>query len=110
MKLTKRPWGNFKEFVKNKKCTVKIIEVKPNQELSLQYHKHRAEVWYFLDSGYVVLGNKKKKVKEGDIVRVPLKKLHRVGAYKDRVRFLEIATGDFKEGDIIRIKDKYGRK
>ena len=110
MKKVVRPWGNFKEFIKNKKCTVKIIEVKPGQELSLQYHKHRAELWYFLESGFVVVGKKKKRVKEGDIVKVPKKKLHRVAAGSKRVRFLEIAAGDFKEGDIIRVKDKYGRK
>lgn len=110
MRLTKRPWGNFKEFVKNKKCTVKIIEVKPKQELSLQYHKHRMEIWYFLDFGYVVLGKKKKKVKEGDIIKVSKTKLHRVGSTGKRVRFLEIAFGDFKEGDIIRVEDRYGRK
>ena len=110
MRITKRPWGNFKLFVKNKKCTVKIIEVKPNQELSLQYHHERAEAWYFLDSGKVRVGNKIKNVKEGDIVKVPKKKMHRVISGKNRLRFIEIAYGDFKEGDIVRAEDKYGRK
>ncbi len=109
MKKVVRPWGNFKEFVKNKKCTVKIIEVKPGQELSLQYHKHRAELWYFLEDGFVVVGNRKRVVKEGDIVKVPRKKLHRVVAGNKRVRFLEVSTGDFDERDIVRVDDIYGR-
>lgn len=110
MKLVKKPWGDFKEFVKNKKCTVKIIEVKPRQELSLQYHKHRSEMWYFLDDGFVQLGNKKESVKKGEIVIVPKKKEHRLIAGKKMLRILEVATGNFSERDIVRLEDKYGRR
>ena len=66
MKIVKRPWGYFNQFVKNKKCTVKILEIMPKQELSLQYHKKRKEMWYFLTDGYVQLGLEKRKVKKGD--------------------------------------------
>ena len=110
MKKVIRPWGNFKEFAKNKKCTVKIIEVRPGQEFSLQYHNKRDEHWYFLDNGFAVVGNKKFRVKEGDIVDVPKKTKHRVIAGQKRVRFLEISYGNFDENDIVRLEDKYGRK
>ncbi|MEK6945356.1 MAG: phosphomannose isomerase type II C-terminal cupin domain [Nanoarchaeota archaeon] len=109
MKKVVKPWGNFKEFAKNKKCTVKIIELKPGQEFSLQYHKNREENWYFLDSGTAIVGNRKFKVKEGDVVKVPRKTKHRVIAGKKRVRFLEVSYGDFDESDIVRLEDKYGR-
>ena len=110
MKLVKKPWGNFKEFVKNKKCTVKVIEIKPKQALSLQYHKNREEMWYFLEPGIVQLGNKKFRVKAGEILEVPKKRPHRVIAGLESVRFLEIAFGKFSEGDEVRLEDKYGRK
>jgi len=110
MKEVKRPWGNFKQFVHNKKCTVKIIEIKPRQQLSLQYHKKRDEEWYFLDKAMVQLGKKKFRVKPGEIVKVHKKKAHRVIAGLRKVRFLEISYGSFSEGDEIRIEDKYGRK
>jgi mannose-6-phosphate isomerase-like protein (cupin superfamily) len=110
MKEVKRPWGLFKRFVLNKKCTVKIIEIKPNQELSLQKHMKREENWYFLTPGIVQIGEKKKKVKEGDIIEVGKNVPHRIFAGSKKVKLLEIAIGDFSEKDEIRMEDEYNRK
>ena len=109
MKKEERPWGNFKRFVKNKKCTVKIIEVKPKQSLSLQYHKKRKELWYFLTSGIVQIGLEKKKVNKGEVVWIKKGQAHRVFAKYKKILFLEISLGKFSERDEIRIEDKYGR-
>jgi len=111
MKIVKRPWGNFKQFVLNKKCTVKIHTVKPNQELSLQKHKKRSEMWYFLTPGFVQLGRakKKKEIKKGEIVKVKKKQPHRFLAGNKTVQVLEISFGKFSEKDEVRIEDKYGR-
>jgi mannose-6-phosphate isomerase-like protein (cupin superfamily) len=109
VKEVRKPWGNFKEFIKNKKCTVKIIEVKSGQELSLQYHNHREEFWYFLDDGYAVIGKNKIKVKEGSFLKIPKKTSHRAIAGSKRMKFLEISKGNFSEKDIVRLDDKYGR-
>jgi mannose-6-phosphate isomerase len=110
MKKVTRPWGNFKQFVLNKKCTVKILEVNPKKKLSLQLHNKREETWYFLDDGFVQIGNKKLKIKQGSIVKVPKRKAHRIMAGKNKVKVLEISYGEFKEGDEIRLGDDYGRK
>lgn len=109
MRITKRPWGEFRLFVKNKKCSVKIMEVKPNQELSLQYHKKRKELAYFLTEGYIQVGMKKRKVKKGEQVIFKKGQAHRVFAKKKKVVYLEIAFGNFSEGDEVRLEDKYGR-
>jgi len=110
MKLVKRPWGEFKLFVKNKKCTVKILTVRPKGILSLQKHKKRKEVWYFLTDGWVQLGNKKNKIKKGEVVIVKKNQPHRVFAKNNLVEFLEIGYGKYSESDEIRLEDKYGRK
>lgn len=110
MKEVKRPWGLFKQFVLNKKCTVKLIEIKPKQELSLQKHKERKENWYFLNSGIVQIGEKRKKVKEGDIIVIEKNVSHRIFAENKIVRVLEISFGNFMENDEIRLEDKYNRK
>ncbi len=110
MKKVVRPWGNFKEFVKNKKCTVKIIEVKPRQVLSLQVHKKRDEMWYFFDKALVHVGNKVKKVEQGEVVKIKRGKMHRIMAGWRRVRFLEVSYGKFSEKDELRLYDKYDRK
>jgi mannose-6-phosphate isomerase len=110
MKEVKRPWGIFKQFVLNEKCTVKIIEVKPKQELSLQKHKERVENWYFLSSGFVQIKDKKRFVREGELVKIPKNIPHRILAGDKIVKVLEISLGNFRESDEIRLEDKYNRK
>jgi len=109
MKVIKKPWGDFKEFILNKKCTVKIITVKPGQELSLQKHTRRKEMWYFLTPGKVIVGNKNKKMKKGETIIIKKKVPHRLIARWKKVIVLEIAVGHFDENDIVRLEDKYGR-
>jgi len=109
MKEVVRPWGSFKQFVLNKKCTVKILTVKPNQILSLQKHRKRREQWWFLTKGWVQLGTKKKKVEKGEIVNVKKMQAHRIFAKKKKVEVLEISYGTFDEKDEIKLEDIYGR-
>ena len=110
MKEVKRPWGDFKQFVLNKNCTVKLLTIKPKQELSLQYHLRRKESWYFLTPGKVQIGNNVKRIKKGELVEIPKKKPHRIIAEKKEVMVLEISHGTFSERDEVRIEDRYGRK
>lgn len=109
MREVRRPWGDFKQFVLNEKCTVKILTVKPNGILSLQKHRKRKEQWYFLTEGWVQLGTKKKKIKKGEIVNVRKMQAHRIFAKKKRVEVLEISYGTFDEKDEVRLEDVYGR-
>lgn len=110
VKIVHRPWGVFKQFVLNEKCTVKILEVKKNEELSLQKHKQRVENWYFITSGYVQLGKKVKKIKEGELIKIGKNVAHRIIAKDKDVKVLEISFGEFNEHDEIRLEDKYNRK
>ncbi len=110
LKEIHRPWGDEDVFALNKKCSVKLITVKPNQELSLQSHKHRQENWYFLDPAKIQIGNKKLKVKAGDYISIKKRQKHRVAALGKTARFIEISFGKFDEKDEIRYEDKYGRK
>lgn len=110
VKIVKRPWGTFKQFVLNRKCTVKIIEIKPRQKLSLQKHKKRKETWYFLTPGIVQIGRKKKRIKKGEEIRIGKNVAHRLIAESKEVLVLEISFGNFREDDEIRMEDKYNRK
>jgi len=109
VKIEKRPWGNFKQFVLNEKCTVKILEVRPRQELSLQLHKKRKEEWYFITPGIVQIGKRRKRIRTGSIVRIGKNIPHRLIAGNKAVLVLEISFGEFKEKDEIRLEDKYDR-
>ncbi len=110
METEKRPWGNFKQFVLNKKCTVKILEVKPKQRLSLQKHKKRKEMWYVLEPVKIQKGDKIFKAKKDELIEIPKKIKHRLIGLSKKGRVLEISLGKFSEKDEIRLEDDYGRK
>jgi mannose-6-phosphate isomerase-like protein (cupin superfamily) len=109
MKKVVRPWGEFKQFVLNEKCTVKVHSVKPFGVLSLQKHKRRREMWYFLTDGWVQMGKGERKVKRGEVVNVGKGQVHRFFSKGSKVEVLEIAFGTFDEKDEVRLEDKYGR-
>ena len=105
-----RPWGFFERFTLNEPSTVKIIHVKPHQELSLQTHHKRAEFWYILTGiGEVTIHGLARPAKAQDEFEIPAGASHRIAAGPDEVFFLEIALGNFSESDETRLEDDYGR-
>ncbi|OGC80967.1 mannose-6-phosphate isomerase [Candidatus Adlerbacteria bacterium RIFCSPLOWO2_01_FULL_51_16] len=106
-----RPWGNFERFTLNEKTTVKIVTVSEGGAISLQTHKDRDEFWRVLDgSGVITIGKENHDAKPGDTFFSPRGSEHRVEGGAGGLKILEIAFGNFDEGDIIRIEDRYGRK
>lgn len=106
-----RPWGSFRRYADNEVCTVKIIEVRPGQALSLQRHRNRDELWVALDAGLVVTIDDQETVAErGQEFFVPRGAVHRVACGTHGPgRFMEVAFGEFDEDDIERLDDRYGR-
>ena len=105
-----RPWGNFERFTLNEKTTVKIISVNAGESISLQTHEHRDEFWRVIKgSGVIRIGGKENQAHEGDAFFCPRHSEHRVTGGPEGLSFLEIAFGDFDEGDIRRLEDRYGR-
>lgn len=105
-----RPWGTFERFTLNEPSTVKVITVNPGEAFSLQSHKDRDEFWHIISgSGTITLGEQSQQVKAGDNFWSPKGTEHRMEAGKEGVEFLEISFGEFNEGDIIRVEDRYGR-
>ena len=106
-----RPWGKFEQFCHNEKVTVKIITVKPNSKLSLQFHNHRDEFWRIIEgSGQIILKKELINVKVGDEFFIPKKVEHRIITNNNSLKVLEISFGEFDEKDIVRLEDKYNRK
>lgn len=106
-----RPWGRFDQYSHNAVTTVKVITVQPGQRLSLQRHARRSEYWIVLDGPVdVTLGEDTWAAHEGDTIWIEVGQAHRLGnSGASRVRVLELAYGDFDEGDIERIQDDYSR-
>lgn len=109
--IEERPWGKFEQFCYNEKVTVKIITVKPNSKLSLQYHNHRDEFWKIISgTGQIVLGDQIIDVKVGDDFFIPRQTHHRIMTNENTMEVMEISFGKFNEKDIVRLNDEYGRK
>ncbi len=108
--IEERPWGKFEQFTKNEISTVKIITIKPGEELSLQYHEKRAEFWKVLaGEPTMTIGDKVTQATEGDEFFVAPQEKHRMKAGDREVRILEVGLGEFDEKDIVRLEDNYGR-
>lgn len=110
--VDERPWGKFTQYSHNQETTVKIIEVWAGQQLSVQKHKYRDELWVALDDGlWATLDGKDIMFRKGHQLYIPRGTVHSIrNIKKDRpLRFLEIAFGHFDEDDIERLEDKYGR-
>ena len=107
-----RPWGEFEVLLDTEYCKVKQITVKPYEALSLQYHKHRSEVWTIVQGeANVQIDNIMHSVQTGETINIPLNAIHSVANSNDvDLIFIETQLGSyFGEDDIVRINDKYGR-
>lgn len=109
-KVEERPWGWFEQFNQNTPCSVKLIHVKPNSRLSLQYHNNRKEFWKVIKGPVSVeIAGEKFTGKEGDEFEIPVKANHRLAGLKKEGLVLEISYGRFDEDDIVRVEDDFGR-
>lgn len=109
--VIERPWGSFQQYATNETVTVKTVTIEPGQRLSLQFHGERNELWQVLDHPVdVTLGERTWSAQPGELVWVPVGTLHRMGNSGGHpARVLELAFGDFDEGDITRVEDDYRR-
>lgn len=111
IRVDERPWGRFTQYALNRACTVKVIEVERDGQLSLQRHAHRDELWVALDPGLEFsIGGDTFVAEVGRAHLVTTGTQHRVRGVGDApARFLEVAFGVFDEDDIERLDDAYGR-
>tara|TARA_R110002110_G_scaffold108830_3_gene271610 strand:- start:340 stop:852 length:513 start_codon:yes stop_codon:yes gene_type:complete len=110
-KYEKREWGNFTVLADDKGYKVKKIVVKTNQRLSLQLHTERDEYWTIVQGvGWMHVAGKEYDVEVGDTVQIKKYQTHRIeNNLPEDLIFIEVQIGECIEGDIIRIRDDYGR-
>ncbi len=94
-----RPWGSFKQYAHNTKCTVSLMTVLPDQRLSLQSHTMRAELWIVIDdNAKVQVGDEIRTYNAGDEIWIPVNERHRLSNVGDKpVRVLEVAFGNWQQ-------------
>ncbi len=107
-----RPWGHYESLIDNSEWKVKIIKVKPKEQLSLQKHLHRAEHWVVVrGQAYVQVDNKKMILNKNESAFIPKGSKHRLSNNIDEpLIIIEVQTGSYLgEDDIERFEDNYGR-
>jgi len=116
-----RPWGGYTLFADNEPCSVKILEV--SGQLSLQSHNYREESWYVISGKVEVLRGPaadsldeiKKNLETivlnvGDNIFIPVKHVHTMRNLGEKPALvLEVSGGEYREDDIVRYEDIYGR-
>ena len=107
-----RPWGFFQVLMETASTKVKLIEVQPQQKLSLQKHKFRSEKWYVIKGeAKVVRGSEKFTLELGDSINIEKNQIHSLeNVGSSPLEIIEIQTGNYLgEDDIVRLEDIYGR-
>ena len=100
-------------MVNDSRWQVKLINVKPQEKLSLQMHHHRSEHWVVVTgTAKVELNEETKILAENESIYIPLGSKHRLSnPGKINLTLIEVQSGSYVgEDDIVRFEDKYGRK
>lgn len=111
-RTVRRPWGHYTVLDIGSGFKIKLVEVKPNKSLSLQFHKKRHEHWVVVDGRAEIVKNKKKYfVDSNQSTYIPASCIHRIkNPLNSILKIVEVQTGDYlEEDDIIRLKDDFGR-
>ena len=115
------PQENIDELKITNKLSPKILIVAPHQRLSWQYHHRRAEIWKCLSDQVSVATSDTDEekelhvLKEGDIIKFPQGKRHRLIGLDEWGIVAEIwqhtdVSNPSDEDDIVRLQDDYNRK
>lgn len=109
-----KPWGKEIIWAKNSLYAGKILEVKTGERLSLQFHNKKTETMYILE-GKAILEIQDSETKiakqivleKNNSVDIEPKTIHRLVALENS-RILEVSSPEL--GDVVRLKDDYGRQ
>lgn len=107
-----RPWGSYTVLEKGDRYKIKRIEIKPQEKLSLQAHRHRSEHWVVISgTAKVMRDNEIYYVHPNESTYIPVSTKHRLeNPGKVPLQIIEVQNGDYvEEDDIERFEDDYGR-
>jgi mannose-1-phosphate guanylyltransferase len=106
-----RRWGQYSvldnhEYTDGFSSLTKTLTLNAGCSISYQRHKHRSEVWTFVDGeGVATIDGESICVKRGDVINIKQNQLHALKAISS-LTFIEVQFGEFlSEDDIERVKD-----
>jgi mannose-1-phosphate guanylyltransferase/mannose-6-phosphate isomerase len=111
-RTVERPWGNYTVLEKGDRYKIKRVEIKPNEKLSLQIHRHRSEHWVVVSgTAKVTRDNHVFYIHPNESTYIPVSTKHRLeNPGRIPLQIIEVQNGDYlEEDDIERLDDEYGR-
>jgi mannose-6-phosphate isomerase-like protein (cupin superfamily) len=112
VRRVEKPWGYELHYALTAAYCGKILFVRADEQLSLQYHEVKEESWYvqagraMLELGELGGELDRLEIGPGDAFHFPPGTVHRVTATED-LTILEVSTPYLD--DVVRLADRYGR-
>ena len=112
IKIKEKPWGREVWFAHTDKYAGKILEVKKNARLSLQYHEKKCETYYVLQGKFrLTYATEEQNLKElilnpGDKFDIFPYTIHRIEGLEDS-KIFEVSSPELD--DVVKLADDYGR-
>lgn len=106
------PWGSNKLLLNGDSYKIKLLEIEPNQKISLQKHEHRCEHWIIAEGiATIYYQGDIFEVGAGNHFFVAKNAVHRIeNNTNSKLLIFEAQFGKIlKESDIIRFEDEYNR-
>jgi len=101
IKIIEKPWGHYKQYCLNRKCTARILSLNKGQKLNKQSHNSIDKLWIILDDGIIIEVNEKIiHTKKGEEILIPKGAKHRAYAFNSSGKIMEISFGKFDEADL----------
>ena len=113
MRRIEKPWGYEILFAKTEKYAGKVLFIKKDARLSMQFHERKDECIYLHSGSLLFLHGASEaaaielEMFPGDAQRILPGELHRLTALEDCLIF-EVSTPELD--DVVRLKDDYGRE
>lgn len=117
-----KPWGHYENLASGVGWHLKKIVLNPGKRTSLQSHELRSEMWFVAEGELLVeiwsndWDMRTRKLEANDYQyftteTVTKGQKHRMTCLGDKpCVIIEIMKGEYKEDDIKRFSDDYGRK
>ena len=99
------PWGSYTILAEGNDYKVKLVEINPESQLTLQMHYHRSEHWIVLSgTATIINGDDHMILKSNESAFIPQGQKHRLkNEGKTLLVIIEVQSGQYiEEDDIVR--------
>jgi mannose-6-phosphate isomerase-like protein (cupin superfamily) len=98
-----RPWGSATTILENTSYRIRMLEIQPGKNLSLQSHQKLSEHWVVLEgTADVQRGDEKVILQENESTYIPKEMRYRLwNSGKNTLQIIEVQQGEYLGDDDI---------